>query len=188
MINPLTVAVYISLDRAIRRWRAFGRGGAEQYGLSINRDAESAEDDSLVIPMTPIPRRDKCSLPYSALLYPSIFLSMNICGRIFHICERPTVGDVKWHGVYRQCKPSDARSEKGFLVLGISGTPLRVRKAPGLATLGGGSYRNLWETRCRRHCACLQQLKSAARLRFAQRPRSAGPPVRTARAFASSRE
>ena len=34
---------------------------------------------------------------------------------------------------------SKANLKKGFLVLDISGTPLRVRKAPGLSSMGGGS-------------------------------------------------
>ena len=31
------------------------------------------------------------------------------------------------------------KDKKGFLVLGISGTPLRARKGPGLSSMGGGS-------------------------------------------------
>jgi hypothetical protein len=36
-------------------------------------------------------------------------------------------------------RASKENLKKGFLILDISGTPLRARKGPGLSTVGGGS-------------------------------------------------
>src|ERR1035437_1921228 len=57
----------------------------------MNRDAESTKDDSLIVMVSPIPRRDECALPYAPLIHSGIFFDLSVCGRVLHISECPTL-------------------------------------------------------------------------------------------------
>ncbi len=66
VINPLAVMVDIALGRTLGRGRApaVAEGPHSIVYASIrNPDAESAEDDSLIVPVPPVPRCNECALP-----------------------------------------------------------------------------------------------------------------------------
>src|SRR5450759_1349202 len=41
--------------------------------------------------MTPVPGRNERALPNAPLVHSRIFFDLSVCGRVFHISERPTL-------------------------------------------------------------------------------------------------
>src|SRR5262249_39762025 len=57
----------------------------------IHRNTKGPKDFCLFITVTPIPRRNKCSLPQATLLTSRNLLNQAICGGVLHIGKCPTL-------------------------------------------------------------------------------------------------
>src|SRR5262245_52896838 len=63
VVDPLAVAVHITLDNAVRRRSSVGCRSRQQQWLCIYWNAQSSEDNRFIVAVTPIPGCDERALP-----------------------------------------------------------------------------------------------------------------------------